>query len=162
MLRTAQAGGVSARAAVIALVVAGQTACALLNHYAQGVTPAERLEECRLLDRKVTEAGQMNAIGVFLAGGAGLAAGLKDQNRQAFGYISGAFGLFAALTQYIWTRQSGRFASRNCQLILDFNPQDTALTNAIAKLQYRPFVLDSLQHARDSVRAALKRSKPPR
>jgi hypothetical protein len=145
-------------ASTLALMIG--TGCAVLKAYNEGVTPAERLEECRLLDQKVTEAGQLNAIGVFLAGGAGLTAGLKDGNRQAFGYVSGAFGLFAALAQYMSSRQSSRFASRNCQLILDLNPQDTALKNAIEQLSSKPFVLDSLRYRRDSVKAVLKARRP--
>jgi len=93
------------------------------------------------------------------SGRRGLTAGLKDQNRHAVGHIPGALGLFAAFTHCISTQQSGRFASRNCQLILDFNPKDTALKRAAGKLSSTPFVLDSLKHARDSVRAAFKRSK---
>ncbi len=160
MLRTISAVGVSAQATltVVALVVG--TGCALMKSYDQGVTPVERLEECRLLDRKVTEAGQLNAVGTFLAGGAGLTAGLKDQNRQVFGYVSGVFGLFAAFTQYISTRASSRFSSRNCQLMLDGNPQDTSFINGIKSLQHSRFVLDSLHHAADSLRAARKTSQP--
>jgi hypothetical protein len=58
-------------AAVPLMLTAVLAGCAILQGYNRGITPVERLKECRLLDRKVTEAGQLNALGTFLAGGAG-------------------------------------------------------------------------------------------
>lgn len=155
MLGTALPFRLSARVTVFtSMLVMIETSCATLRSYDQGVTPLERLEECRLLDRKVTEAGQLNAIGVFLAGGAGLTAGLKDGNRQAFGYVSGVFGLFAAFAQYLSSRQSSRFASRNCSLVLDGDPRDSIFTNGIKALQRT-----SYRRALDSLKAL---AKPPK
>jgi hypothetical protein len=141
--------GLAALHLLVALTLSG---CAILKSYDQGITPVERLEECRLLDRKVTEAGQLNAVGTFLAGGAGLAAGVTDGNSEAYGILSGVFGLFAAWAAWSASRHNGRFDSRHCEVILNPDPQDTVFLNKLRELQNSPGALDSLRQYRDSLR----------
>jgi hypothetical protein len=138
------------RAAALALVPL--SACAILQPYNDGITPVERLEECRLLDRKVTEAGQLNAVGTFLAGGAGLAAGVADGDSEAYGILSGAFGLFAAFSSWAANRHNERFNSRQCALILNPDPENALFRSGLDTLQVRLFILDSLKAARARVR----------
>jgi hypothetical protein len=136
-------------AAVLCLTTSG---CAMLKSYSEGITPEERLEECRLLDRKVTEAGQLNAIGTFLAGGAGLAAGLAEDDPETYGYISGGFGLFAAWASFAASRHNSRFDARQCAAVLNPDIDSHTFKQGLDSLQARPFVLDSLRKARARVR----------
>ena len=126
------------------LFAAVLSGCAILQGYNRGITPVERLKECRLLDRKVTEAGQLNAVGTFLAGGAGLAAGVTDGDSEIYGITSGVFGLFAAWAAWAASRHNGRYDARNCQLILNPDVKDPDFRAQIKDLEKWPYALDSL------------------
>ena len=126
------------------LSVAALSGCAILQGYNRGITPVERLKECRLLDRKVTEAGQLNAVGTFLAGGAGLAAGVTNGDSEIYGITSGLFGLFAAWSAWAAGRHNSRYEARQCQLILNPDPDDSTFRAQIKSLQQRPYALDSV------------------
>jgi hypothetical protein len=127
---------------LIALPLSG-CVIAMLKPYDEGISPQERLKECRLLDRKVTEAGQLNAVGVFLAGGAGLAAGVTDDNSELLGIVSGLFGLFAAWAGWANTRHSERFDDRHCDFILNADTTDSSFRRRIRELENLP-PLDSV------------------
>lgn len=138
---------------VMAILIVAASGCALLQHYDEGISFAERLEECRLLDRKVTEAGQLNAIGTFLAGGSGLAAGVKSGNSEALGYISAASGLFGALAAFVHSRHSERFAERHCDAVLNIDTTNDTFRAARDSALKTPYLLDTLRQGRDRVRA---------
>jgi len=118
----------------LALVVlgVGGLSCALNRSYDYGSTSVATGQECGILDRIIPGAGPMNTIGTLVVGGAGVTAGLRDENRDGFGLVSSVLGLFA-----LWAsqRHDSRLKMQACASDPD-NP-------AIDSLQSHPFVLDS-------------------
>jgi len=147
------------------------TGCAALGHYNGGITIPERVEECRVLDRKVTFFGSLSSIGSFLSGGTGLASALPTDkgSRVAVGVVSLVSGVFSAVTGYLSGRNVDRFAARNCSFVLNLNPSDTSVATAMA-VQQRLAPPESLavagpnpelqrairQYLTDSLKAVLK------
>jgi hypothetical protein len=136
-------------ATLVGSAVLFSMSCAILRPYNEGITFPERLEECRLLDRKTNIAGQLNAIGTFLAGGAGLVAGVKGDGSEAYGILSGVFGAFAAWASHYANRTNSRFDARHCEIVLNPDTKDPSFIQGVQSLQRTPFVLDSLKAARE-------------
>jgi len=166
---------------LLVVSVCFSTGCAgVWAGYDGPITMPARVEECRLLDRKVTHYGSLATIGAFLSGGTGLAAAFPENkdSRVATGIVSLASGVFAAWSSYLSTRNKDRYAERNCAAILNGNPNDTAFVKALKQQQadtaashavdpevfrlQRQFTQDSvkatLKFRRDSLKAALQDS----
>jgi hypothetical protein len=73
----------------------------------------------------------MNTIGALLVGGAGVTAGLRDDNRDGFGLVSSVLGLFG-----LWASQ--RHDSRLKVQLCASDPENSAIDSL-----RHPFVLDS-------------------
>jgi len=78
----------------------GGLSCAVHGSYDHRSTPVVSNKECRTSGRIIPDVGPLDAIGTLLVGGAGMTAGLRDENRDRFGFVATVLGLFG-----LWASQ---------------------------------------------------------